>query len=374
MIGQRGLPASHGGIERHVEELSIRLARRNHEVVVFCRRNYVEGRRTDYQGVRLAYPPTYSSKHLEAALHSGVSSLQTLGRHFDVVHYHAVGPGLWSPIPRWLTGAKVVQTIHGLDQDRAKWGRFARAVLRAGFWMSKHAPDAVIVVGAYLLDSYRDRRRITRHIPNGVAPESASDSGALENLGLTAGEYALFVGRLIPEKGIDHLLRAFSAVATQHRLVVVGGSSFTDDYELALRELASADPRVVMPGYLYGSDLAALYAGAAVYVQPSFLEGSPLTVLEALAHGLPVVLSDIAAHRELVPARRLGSWVYPAGDVRALTEALSEALAAGPDAWQEARLDQARVIDRHDWEAVAEQTERLYIELCDRPQKVSMSA
>src|SRR4026209_2447770 len=134
MVGQRGMPATFGGVERHVEELAVRLVERGHEVVVFCRRNYSLNRRPRFRGVKLSYPPTYPSKHLEAAIHSGVASMLTIGRGFDVVHYHALGPGLWSPIPRWGTRAKVIQTIHGIDHDGAKWGRFARRVLRGGDW------------------------------------------------------------------------------------------------------------------------------------------------------------------------------------------------------------------------------------------------
>ena len=360
MIGQRGLPATYGGIERHVEELATRLVERGHEVVVFCRRNYTIGRVRSYRGVRLVHAPTYRSKHLEAAVHSGISSLMALGLGLDIVHYHAVGPGLWSAVPRWLSGAKVVQTIHGLDQDRAKWGRFTRRVLRAGDWLSKRVPDAVIVVGAYLLDHYRDRAGHTVHISNGVTPSSGRDDGILGRLGLRPGEYALFVGRLIPEKGVDLLIRAFAQVSTQCSLAVVGSTSYTDDYELALKKLAQEDPRVVMPGYIYGDELNALFANARVFIQPSLLEGLPLTVLEAISHGVPVVLSDIPGHLEILPASRPGGRLFPAGDIAALSDALAEALRNSDDdhdAWRSASRE---IIDRYRWESIAEQTEDLY--------------
>jgi glycosyltransferase involved in cell wall biosynthesis len=360
MIGQRGLPATYGGVERHVEELGVRLAERGHEVVVFCRRNYTEDPQPSHRGVKLVYAPTVESKHLEAALHSGVSSLLTLGRRFDIVHYHAVGPGLWSPIPRWLTGAKVVQTIHGLDQDRAKWGRAARTVLQGGDWLSQRVPDAVIVVGKYLLDHYRNRRAPTVHIPNGVTLSTDTDSSVLARLGLQPRRYALFVGRLIPEKGVDQLIRAFAQIETSQRLVVIGGSSFTDDYELTLKRLAATDPRVVLPGYVYGPELAALFANASVYAQASLLEGLPLTVLEAASHGLPLVLSDIPAHREILPERRAGGRLYLAGDVAALSASLGEALAVADGERDQAREAGEQTIRRYRWETVTDQTEALY--------------
>jgi glycosyltransferase involved in cell wall biosynthesis len=363
MIGQRGLPATYGGIERHVEELATRLVARGHDVVVYCRRSYADPLATSYRGVTLVHPPTYASKHLEAALHSGIASLMTLGRGFDIVHYHAVGPGLWSPIPRWLTKAKVVQTIHGLDQDRAKWGTFARRVLRVGDWLSKRVPDAVVVVGSYLLEHYDDRKARTVHIPNGVELTRGRDDRILSRLGVVPGGYVLFVGRLIPEKAVDQLIRAYASVASDDQLVIVGSSSYTDEYEQTLKALAYQDPRVVLPGYIYGDELNSLYANARLYVQPSLLEGLPLTVLEAMSHGRSVVLSDIGAHREIVPATRPGARVYAAGDEVALCLAIEEAL-RNQIAEEEGLKAQSReVTKRYHWDAVTEQTESLYTEL-----------
>ncbi len=368
MIGQRGLPATYGGVERHVEELSVRLASRGHEVVVYCRRNYTGTDEIDFRGVRLKYVPTVESKHLEAAVHSGLASLNTIGAKFDVVHYHSLGPGLWSFIPRGLTNASVVQTIHGLavqnrdrlDQDRAKWGSFATRVLRIGDWLSKRVPDGVIVVGDYLLDHYRDRRGTTEHIPNGVAISTDSDDTALGRLGIRQGGYVLFVGRLIPEKAVDQLIRAFARLDVDQQLVIVGGSSFTDDYEIELKELALQDERVVLPGYVYGRELAALYANATLYVQPSLLEGLPLTVLEAAAHGVPLILSDIPAHREVIPQSRPGARLYAAGDIDALTHAIRDGLSRGQADRDVAATTGRAVVAKYSWDAVTDATEQLY--------------
>ena len=360
MIGQRGLPATYGGVEHHVQELAVRLAERGHDVVVFCRRNYTDSPQTSYRGVKLLYPPTYQSKHLEAAIHSGVATMLTIGRGFDIVHYHALGPGLWSPFPRWITRAKVIQTIHGLDYDGPKWGRFAGQVLRVGDWISQRIPDAVVVVAAHLLDHYKGRRGLTVHIPNGVNSAMDQDDRVLERLGVGTGEYVLFVGRLIPEKGVDQLIKAFSMITTTHRLVIVGGSSYTDDYELTIKGLASDDPRVVLPGFVYGAELNALYSNAAVYVQPSLREGLPLTVLEAASHGLPLVLSDIPAHLEVLPQPRPGARTYPKGDIAALARSLEEAIAAAPAERNAAQTAGKQMMQRHQWDAVTDQTEELY--------------
>ncbi len=156
----------------------------------------------------------------------------TLGRGFDVVHFHAVGPGLFSPLVRCFSRARVVQTIHGLDGERAKWGRGASGLLRFGTWLSAKVPHATIVVSKALQDAYRERYgRETVHIVNGAPEVSARPAAAItERWGLTKGSYVLFVGRLVPEKAPEHLLSAFADVPGDTRLVVAGGSSHTDEY------------------------------------------------------------------------------------------------------------------------------------------------
>lgn len=363
MIGQRGVPATYGGVERHVEELSTRLAARGHQVTVFCRREYSNGSTPDRDGVTLRYPPTVTSKHLEAVVHSGISTMMSLGGGFDIVHFHALGPGLWSPIPRWMSKARVVQTIHGLDHQRAKWGRLAQSALRTGDYVSQRVPDAVIVVGRYLLEHYRRRRRMTVHVPNGVTTTSGRNDSILRRLGLDGDGYALFVGRLTPEKGVDHLVEAFKRLETDQRLVIVGGSSFTDDYERRVRDLASDDDRIILCGYVYGDELASLYGNADVYVQPSILEGVPLTVLEAAAHGIPLVLSDIPAHREILPVVRPGGRLFEVGNRDSLASALSEALRSASGDRPAAQVAAADIQKQFSWDSSADLTESVYLQL-----------
>jgi len=311
MIGQRGVPASFGGVEHHVEELGARLADLGHEVVVYCRTNYTVDRLDEYRGMRPHYFDTINTKHFDAIAHSARSSVAAILQKVDVVHYHAMGPGLVAPLPRLLSRAKVVQTIHGLDHERSKWGRVASGVLGLGCWMSARVPDATVVVSKALQDFYATSyERKTHYIPNGVEERGDFPPGdTLRRYGLTPGSYVLFVGRLVPEKAPDMLLRAFHRLPGDTKLVIVGGSSFTEGFVKTIEELASADPRVVMTGYLHGDPLDELYANAGIFVLPSVLEGMPLTLLEAAAHGVPILASDIPPHVEVLgedgPGRRL---------------------------------------------------------------------
>src|SRR5437764_2910257 len=368
-IGTRGVPATFGGIEHHVEEVGSRLAERGHDVTVYCRANYVPESRPEYKGMRLVRLPTVSSMRLDAIVHSALSTVRALGQGYDIVHFHALGPGVMTPLTRYGSRARVVQTVHGLDDARAKWGSGARALLRGGGWLSARVPDATIVVSRTLATHYATKYgRQVSYIPNGVARPACTPSprAISTRFGLHGGDYVLFVGRLVPEKAPDVLLRAFRRVPGDLRLVIAGGSSFTDRYTDALAELAAEDKRVVLSGYVYGDTLAELYANAAAFVLPSFVEGLPLTLLEAASYGRPVVASAIGPHTEIVGADGPGRRLVAAGDEGALASALEETVAGGSEVTRGASALRDRVLDEYSWDRAVDATAALYPRLVGR--------
>ncbi|HET7172699.1 MAG TPA: glycosyltransferase family 4 protein [Nocardioidaceae bacterium] len=368
MIGQKGLPAAVGGIEHHVEEIGRRLAARGHEVTAFTRASYGRSSGSTYAGIHLRPAPTVGSKRLDAIVHSASSTALALSSGYDIFHYHALGPGLVAPVPRLLSSAGVVLTVHGLDHQRAKWGGGARAVLGVAHWMSGHVPDRTIVVSQSLQQHYREVfGRECDYIPNGISRPGPAADGPVRDRGLAPGEYLLFVGRLVPEKGVDLLLRAYRGVPGGRRLVIVGDSSFTDAHVRVLQELAVADPRVLFTGAVLGPDLASLYAHAKAFVQPSLLEGLPLTLLEALSFGLPIVASDIGPHVEVLgSAPAPGRWLFGSGDVSSLQRALASAL-RGSDQDRAAAADLGEaMVARYDWDRVTDEVEQVYVELARR--------
>lgn len=361
MIGLRGLPATHGGIERHVEELGSRLAERGHDVVAFCRPAYSDTELAAYRGMELRFLPTPSTRGIEALVHSGLSTLSTVGKGYDVAHFHALGPGLFTPVSRGLTRAAVVQTIHGMDDQRAKWGGGAQAALRAGAWLSARVPHEVIVVSRALQQQYAELGRSATYIGNGVPEAGSVDDGELARFGLDRGGYAVFVGRLVPEKDPRLLIEAYRDVATELPLVIVGDSSHTDDYVAELHRAARPDARVRLVGYQHGPTLTSLMGGARVMIQPSLLEGLPITLLEAAAQGVPVLASDIAPHHEVVRSEGLGRRLFPVSDRAALAQALSEMLAAEPEAlYADAELLRADAVRRYDWDVATDLVEEVY--------------
>ncbi|MCG5462402.1 glycosyltransferase family 4 protein [Micromonospora sp. NPDC053740] len=369
MIGQKGIPATYGGIERHVEEMASRLASYGHEVTVYCRRSYGETPADGHRGVRLRQVHTIASKHLDAIVHAAASTVAAMTERPDIVHYHGLGPSLVSPMPRWLSRARVVLTVHGLDNQRAKWGLAARTVLGTAHWLSGYVPHQRVAVSRGLVAHYENRfGRPTTYIPNGVNPARPVRTRQIqERFGLAPGGYLLLVGRLVPEKAADLLIRAFRRTDTRMRLAIVGGSSFTDDYVDRLRREADGDDRIVFTGFAYGDLLTELYASAAGFVQPSRLEGLPLTLLEAAAYGLPVVASDIAPHVEVLESDAAGRRLFRDGDEDDLVRALRTLLAdlAGERAGAAALGD--RVTGTYSWDTAARELERLYLGLVPQP-------
>jgi glycosyltransferase involved in cell wall biosynthesis len=263
----------------------------------------------------LRHLPAIPTKHLETISSTTLATAVAMAG-FDIVHFHALGPGLLAPAPRFLSRARVVQTVHGRDGQRAKWGAGARLALGAAEWMSARVPDATIVVSQALATHYRETyRREPDVIPNGVvAPTPGATDALLDRFGLEPGRYVLFVGRLVPEKAPHLLVQAFASMDTDLRLVLAGGSAHTDAYVADLERLAAADHRVLLTGPVYDEACQALLRHAAVFASPSMLEGAPLTLLEAVAHGTPVVVSDIAPHREDIPTEVPGQRLFAAGD------------------------------------------------------------
>jgi glycosyltransferase involved in cell wall biosynthesis len=363
MIGQRGIPASYGGVERAVEELAARLADRGHDVTVFCRRGDHEDEPRQYRSVRLRYVRVVNGKHIGQLLQSGLASLAVIGGRYDIVHYHAMGPTLFSPIARWCTRAAVVNTVQGRDDQRAKWGRVAKRLLAVAAWTSAKISHRTIVVSRALQDDFQvSFNRASTYVPNGIASQPREDAGdTLDLLDLKKHRYLLHVGRLVPEKGVDLLLRAYAKVDTDLPLVIVGDAANTEGYVAELHRMAANDSRIRLVGPRFGPALAELFTNAMAFVQPSHLEGLPIALLEAIEYGLPVIVSDIGPHLEVVgddhgPGRR----VFPDDNLAGLCDAL-DAVIADPDAERVGAVDLRReVLEAYDWDTVADRTVEVY--------------
>ena len=307
MVGLRAPWGTEGGVEAVVGKLAPRLVERGCEVTVYCRTRYNALGSGIHHGVRLVNVETIYSRSLEALVHTGLA-IPSATRRSDVVHIHAMGPALWSWVPR-LAQKPTVVSIHGMDWQRDKWGRGARLALQGGEWAATRFAHRIIAVGHHLDEHLQQRHgRTCEVIPNGVDPLEPPPFSAVGIPGIKPHEYLLFLGRLVPEKGLDRLINAYNQIRPEIPLLIVGGSTHMDEYQQQLHALAG--PGIRFTGPLFGEQKDALLCHAKALLLPSHLEGFPLVPLEAMAAGTPVFLSDIPPHHEV-----LGDAVGHAGEI-----------------------------------------------------------
>ena len=363
MFGHKRIPSREGGIEVVVAELSTRMAALGHNVTCLNRSgHHVSGSEfdesdlTEYNGVRLKKVWTLDKKGLAAMSASVSAAFKTAFGKYDVVHIHAEGPAFMCWLPK-LFGKRVIVTIHGLDWARAKWGKFASWYIRKGERNAAKHADEIIVLSKGVQDYFRNTYgRETVFIPNGVSRPGVVEADEIERRwGLKKDSYVLFLGRLVPEKGIHYLLEAWKGVFTGKKLVIAGGSSDTSDYTARLRKLAGDN--VIFTGFQQGRVLEELYSNAYVYVLPSDLEGMPLTLLEAMSYGNCCLVSSIEECTQVVGDHGV---VFEKGNIDDLKKKL-QGLLDRPEVvqgYKDAAADY--ICTEYSWDDVVERTLELY--------------
>ena len=360
MIGLKGIPATYGGVERHVEELAARLVLLGHEVTAYCRSHYTPRSETEHRGIRLRVLSSINTKHFDAISHTARAALSAMHEGYDIIHFHAIGPSLLSFFPRLALcrRARVVATVHSLDYKRRKWGRFAQWCLRRGEGAAVRFPHRTIVVSKLLQDYFTQRGKSVIHIPNGVPAPTPRPLDELRRFGLGERQFILWLGRFVPEKRIEDLVRAFAGLEGNWRLVLAGEVDKNDAYSRHIMELATGDERIILAGGLYDAAKAEALTNAALVVTPSELEGSPIALLEAMRYGRPVLASDIPEHLEALRPGQNG-YTYPVADTAALTDAMRRILDSPADT-EAVGKRAAEDAKQYDWDEIAAATARVY--------------
>lgn len=365
MLGHKRIPSREGGVEIVVSELSTRMVNKNIKVTCYNRKgHHVSGSDFDtqklkeYKGVKLKEVITIDKKGLAAMTSSFFASLRAAFGKYDVVHFHAEGPCAMIWLPR-LFGKRCIATIHGLDHQRAKWGGFASRYIKFGEKCAVRRAHEIIVlsknVSNYFLKTYN---RKTVFIPNGInKPEMIIPEIIKEKYNLSKDDYILYLGRLVPEKGVNYLIEAFKGIKTDKKLVIAGGSSDTAEYEKELRELAKDDDRIIFTGFVQGRILEELYSNAYIYVLPSDLEGMPLSLLEAMSYSNCCLTSDIPECAEV-----LGEYgvTFRKSDILHLMETLQK-LCNNPGLVNKYKSNaQDYICNKYNWDDVVKRTLELY--------------
>ena len=355
-LGFRGIPNVPGGVEVHAAELYPRLQALGADVTVLGRNPYrPAGSPDSWQGVTVRWLATPRREGVEALVHTFLGVLYAGVRRPDVLHIHAVGPWLFVPLAK-LLGLKVVITHHGQDYLREKWHAPARALLRLGEKLGMRFADERIVISRSIVDWVEQQyHRSTTLIPNGVADlKPVASCSLVHRYGLTPNRYVIQVSRLVPEKRQLDLITAFtSARLAGWKLILVGGAQGSQRYANLVAEQCAGNPAIVTTGFLSGAEVQELLSHAGIFALPSSHEGLPISLLEAMRLGTPVVASDIPANRE---TGLDDSCYFTVGDTDALCERLRKLAAATPEhrAAMAQRLRAA--CTRYDWDDIAEST------------------
>jgi glycosyltransferase involved in cell wall biosynthesis len=338
-----------GGIETHCENLYPQLNNGNCEVTVFTRKPYVNSNINKYKGVSLIPLSCPKNKFLEAFLHTFIGVFAARRLSPDILHFHAIGPSLFIPFAR-LLGLKIVMTHHGPEYQRKKWGKLAKMVLKLGERLGcKWANDVITISGTISNHIKEKYKRNVTVIPNGVSmPGILQSDGSIEKYGLTKGKYILSVGRFVPEKGFHDLIDAFNQFPTRDwKLVIVGDDDHEDRYSLSLKEKAKGLENVILTGYLTGTPLQELYSHAGLFVLPSYYEGLPIVLLEAMSYGLSCIASDIPANKdvELLAVDRL----FKAGNINGLAKKIEE-FVLKPLTDEERKIQLRGIAEKYNWQ------------------------
>lgn len=353
VTGTRGIPDIQGGVETHCQELYPRLAAMGHDVTVIRRTPYIEenNRIKEYKGVKLLDIYAPRKKSLEAIVHTFLAVVAARRLRPDVLHIHAIGPSIMIPFAR-LLGMRTVMTNHGPDYDRQKWGGLARAALRTGERLGTRFANRVIVISRVIAGILRDNYGRTDGVDliyNGVnTPTLSGHTDYIDSLGLKKRRYVVAVGRFVKEKGFHDLIEAFRPLASEGwKLAIAGDADHPDAYSEQLKESARRNG-VVLTGFIRGEKMSQLMSNAALFALPSYHEGLPIVLLEAMSYGLDVAVSDIPANRlDILDKKDF----FKTGNISDLTALLKRKLAA-------ASTPRSYDLTAYNWDNIALQTEQ----------------
>jgi len=362
VVGTRGFPNVQGGVEKHCEELYPKLSKLGCAVTVFARTPYisVDKRLKAWKGVKFIYLWSPKQKGAEAFIHTFLASLICIIKRPQIVHFHNIGPALFIPLVR-LFGIKTILTYHSANYLHQKWGSIAKRILKLGERFGVKFADSIIVVsktsGGLLEQEYK--RKSISVIPNGVdVPGIVSGIETLKKQNLKPRKYIFTACRFVPEKGLYDLIEAYSQIKeTEYKLVIAGDADHENDYSRKVKQMAETTEGVVLTGFISGKPLQELFANAGLFVLPSYYEGLPIALLEAMSYGLPVLVSDIPQHKEIEFLKQENFFkVGNVVDLKNKIEYWTRRVWSNDDVEKEKEF----VMQNYDWDKIAEKTFKVY--------------
>ncbi len=354
ILGTRGIPANYGGFETFAEELSTRLVRRGHEVSVYCRQRYESA---EYRGVRLITLPTISHKYFDTLAHTFLSTLYLLTHRVDAALYCNAANAVFTILPR-MTGIPVALNVDGIERKRRKWNRLARVWYLISERLATWLPNRVVTDAEAIREYYwTNYGKDSVFIPYGADTARAATQAVLDRLGLSPYRYFLYVSRFEPENRTLEVRQAFEQVPTTLKLALIGDAPYAQEYIARVRD--TKDPRIVMPGAIYGEGYRELGSWCFAYIHATEVGGTHPALIEAMGRGALVIYFDTPENREVC-----GDAGLPYTDDKQLVERIRQTLAISEGQRNEYRSRAVeRIRAKYDWEAVTTQYETLLMSL-----------
>lgn len=352
VTGTRGIPNIQGGVEMHCENLYPRIAKLGIDVTLIRRSCYINESNsvTEFGDIKLKDIYAPRKKNLEAITHTFFSVFYAYFKKADTVHIHGIGPAILSPLVKVL-GMKVIVTYHSADYERAKWGMFAKFMLKSGERIAVRFADRLIVVSDQIKEDIMHkygRKNDVYVVHNGVNDASVLETtNYIESLGLEKQKYIFTLGRFVEEKGFHNLIDAYLQSNSQYvyKLVIAGDADHETRYSENLKIKAKSNG-IIFPGMVKGNNLAELYSHARLFVLPSFHEGMPISLLEAMSYKLDVLVSDIPANKDLIDKSESRFNPY---DISELSSCIDKKLS-------HKELSDTYDLSDYNWDKIAEKT------------------
>jgi glycosyltransferase involved in cell wall biosynthesis len=358
ITGTRGIPNILGGVETHCEHLFPLIAENsNYNITLVRRSSYIQdsNKIQQYKGITLVDIFSPRQKSVEAIVHTFLAIIYARLKGAHIIHIHAIGPAILTPFARLLR-LKVVFTHHGADYNRQKWGKIAKWILKTGEkWGVKYANHCIVISQTIYNDIQKFNPKRVSLIPNGVTiPEKTLQTHYIESLGLQPQKYMIVVGRFVPEKGFHDMLQAYISLQTDYKLVFVGDADHESEYSKHIK-IDAKKHGVVLTGFIKGEKLHQIFSHAGIFVMPSYHEGLPIALLEAMSYNLPVVVSNISANTEIELPK---SSFFEVGNIHDLSEKISQTLS------DKQQIDYSHILTRkYNWHNIARETIQVYSQL-----------
>ncbi len=373
-IGQKGIPVITGGVERRVQELSIRMVKQGHEVFVYARRNYTDISVKQYKGVKLVHIPTIARKNLDTIVHTFFSTVHAIFQHYDVIHFQAPGPSTLAWLIRlFRPDVILVATFNSQDYKHQKWNWLARKYLQLGEWAICKFPNQTIVISDILKKYAQEKYKIkTVTIPNGSAVKKTKKTNLLKQWGIKKNKYIFYLGRIIKHKGLHYLVEAVQELKKEGKIdksikvVITGEGAYTNEYVKELKTKANSTD-IIFTGAQTGEAQYQLYSHALMFVQPSEAEGLSNSLLEAMGYGLPIVVSDIVENIMVVGNTAL---MFKKGDVEDLKRVIVELVNNTNKSKRLGKLAKRRVWKKYDWDKVTEMNLAVYRKVFETKKRI----